>query len=433
MPDVIDNNKVGLLIKKLIKDHNMTQDDLAKELCISKSAVSQNLNGKSTFDIQNLISISKLFDISLEQLLIQKSDGNNKELVSEYERLVKKGISAFSNIAVENMQISNPDIYGNVLIEYVIAYGDVELFKLFHSNYVKLLDDTYHKARLIYMKLIWFSLKHQIEDVRRYIEVYASLFGSLSFSDEFYSEEIWKQLNEEKYQGLVKQLIEEKFFKKVKGWFGYEVTKAIAFLSKREWVENIAKYRLENVLRTINKNLSFSNDYGLIVRTFLNYKYFDGIVWYIDNLKRAIKAQELNVAGAQEILLEMADANDLTSFEKALNKGLYTNINKLVSYLIVEGNHDYYMLCINNYERVLDFHIVGEAAVTSRNLDLLKVVIKKFKQNDLDYFLSIAEENNQEMLLYLIEQGAKFEIGYYNSSTMNKINNTIETLLRGRK
>lgn len=53
MPTIIDNLKVAEKIKKLLKDNNMTQEQLANKLSITKSAVSQNLRGKSNFDIQN--------------------------------------------------------------------------------------------------------------------------------------------------------------------------------------------------------------------------------------------------------------------------------------------------------------------------------------------------------------------------------------------
>jgi transcriptional regulator with XRE-family HTH domain len=81
---------IGEHIKQLLKTHNMTQDQLANHLHITKSAVSQNLNGKSSFDIQNLIAISKLFSISLDALLGLKSD--EKRLPSAYELLLEKGL-----------------------------------------------------------------------------------------------------------------------------------------------------------------------------------------------------------------------------------------------------------------------------------------------------------------------------------------------------
>ncbi len=97
MPDVIDNVKVGEHIRKLLKKKNMTQDDLAHVLSISKSAVSQNLRGKSSFDIQNLIRIAALFEITLDQLLTL-STPTEKRPMSDYERLVTEGLDAISGL-----------------------------------------------------------------------------------------------------------------------------------------------------------------------------------------------------------------------------------------------------------------------------------------------------------------------------------------------
>ena len=77
------------ILKKLLKQHNMTQDNLADALSISKSAVSQNLRGKSTFDIQNLIMIAKIFEITLDDLLNLKSNDTD-QVQSEYYKVVKK-------------------------------------------------------------------------------------------------------------------------------------------------------------------------------------------------------------------------------------------------------------------------------------------------------------------------------------------------------
>lgn len=433
MPDIIDNNKVGNLIKKLLKEHNMTQDDLARELCISKSAVSQNLNGKSTFDIQNLVTISKLFDISLEQLITQKSDTNNKEIISEYERLVKKGVSAFKQVDVENMLIATPDIYGNVLVEYVILYEDIELFKLIHNSKVSLLDSSYHKAKIIYTKIIWFCLKNKIDDVIYYIDNYVKLFGSLIFSDEGYKESIWTLLNNESCNGLVEKLYDSKVIKKEKLIFNLEISRKSTYLTKKDWIDVIAKYRLNNILKLISEKLSFSNDYETVMKSFIKHEYFDGIIWYIDALPTLISSQELKVANAQNVIYELSKISEINCFDKALKKGLYSNIDSLIIKLIIEDKFDFYMFCIDNYQSIINFRIISEAIVKRDNLTLLKHIISYLNQNDLNFLLSITNEANDDMILYLLEMSAKFEIKYYNSTTINKINNAISILFRRKK
>src|SRR5690554_2924373 len=121
MPEIIDNVRVGEIIKRLLKEHNMTQDDLANSLMISKSAVSQNLNGKSTFDIQNLINIAKIFNVSLDYLLDQTSN-HDENIISEYERLTRKGLETLEKIPLDSLNLSKPDIYNKVFVQYVMQY-----------------------------------------------------------------------------------------------------------------------------------------------------------------------------------------------------------------------------------------------------------------------------------------------------------------------
>lgn len=431
MPEVIDNNKVGELIKKLLKERNMTQDDLAKELSISKSAVSQNLNGKSSFDIQNLITISKLFDISMEELLVYNSEDKGKTVISEYEKLVKRGLDAFAGLEVKNMSISNPDIYGNTLVEYVIEYDNLELFNLLHESNVKLLEETHHKARSIYTKIIWYALKNNVDNVKKYLDSYVRLYNSLVFPDEAYAKEIFNFLNKENYQGLVLMLYETKVIKRVPLFFGLERNKKIPYLLKVEWLEIIAKYKLERILKTISFKFKFINDYELIIKTFLTYKFYDGIAWYINNMDYVINNIELRITSAQDVIFRIAASGNLEIFKIALNKELYLNLNKLVARLILEKHKDAYMYCINTYKKVLDFQQVGYAAVASSNLELLKYIIKNLNQNDLNYILSVTDAKDLDIIEYLINNGALFEVEYYNSNTMKKVNKIIDKLSKG--
>ena len=127
MPEVIDNVKVGAYIKELLRKNSMTQDDLANRLNISKSAVSQNLRGKSSFDIQNLINIAKIFDISLDELLSSKSSVH--EVLSEYKKVVDKGVDVFKSSESQNLIINQPDLYGKVLVDYIIESKNIQMFE----------------------------------------------------------------------------------------------------------------------------------------------------------------------------------------------------------------------------------------------------------------------------------------------------------------
>ena len=59
---------IGLKIKYLRKQHNITQKDLAKSLCVTSQAISKWENGKNMPDITVLPMVAKLFGISMDEL-----------------------------------------------------------------------------------------------------------------------------------------------------------------------------------------------------------------------------------------------------------------------------------------------------------------------------------------------------------------------------
>lgn len=66
---LVDQEKIGKFIKKLRKDNNLTQDELAKKLGVTYQAVSKWENGKSIPDIAILKTISELFNVNIDELL----------------------------------------------------------------------------------------------------------------------------------------------------------------------------------------------------------------------------------------------------------------------------------------------------------------------------------------------------------------------------
>lgn len=59
-------------IKSLRKENNLTQEQLAQSLHVSRQAVSNWENNRNLPDIEMLIQISSVFDISLDELLTGK-------------------------------------------------------------------------------------------------------------------------------------------------------------------------------------------------------------------------------------------------------------------------------------------------------------------------------------------------------------------------
>ena len=69
----MNQEKVGNLIKKLRKDNNLTQKELADKLNVTFQAVSKWENGKSVPDIAQLRQISKLFSVDISARILSIS------------------------------------------------------------------------------------------------------------------------------------------------------------------------------------------------------------------------------------------------------------------------------------------------------------------------------------------------------------------------
>lgn len=65
----MDLVKVGIRIKELRLKNNITQEELANKLYISKQAISKWENGYCLHDIDNLEKICCIFNVSIDYIL----------------------------------------------------------------------------------------------------------------------------------------------------------------------------------------------------------------------------------------------------------------------------------------------------------------------------------------------------------------------------
>lgn len=80
----MNQEKIGKLIRKIRKDNNLTQSDLAKELGVTYQAVSKWENGKNIPDISILKKISNKYNIDINDLLEGNSNikkNNNMKII----------------------------------------------------------------------------------------------------------------------------------------------------------------------------------------------------------------------------------------------------------------------------------------------------------------------------------------------------------------
>lgn len=101
----------------LRKKYNMTQSDLGKKLNVSRKAVSSWENERSYPDIKTLLSISDLYEISIN------------DLFNEDIRLINRNTKS-NNIKTKNMSLNNISYYLNIIILAFVYLNLLNPFKI---------------------------------------------------------------------------------------------------------------------------------------------------------------------------------------------------------------------------------------------------------------------------------------------------------------
>lgn len=91
------NNKTGELLKKLRHDKNLTQDELANLIYVDRTAISKWECGKSIPDYDSLTRISKVFNISVNEIVEGKLNDNIKKstFLKKHNKIIMIIIMAF--------------------------------------------------------------------------------------------------------------------------------------------------------------------------------------------------------------------------------------------------------------------------------------------------------------------------------------------------
>lgn len=84
---------IGLRIKKIREQHNISQEELALKIFVSRQTISNWETNKSCPDVKSLIALSNIFNVSLDTLL--------KEDIKEMRKIVERTtIKKFNVISV---------------------------------------------------------------------------------------------------------------------------------------------------------------------------------------------------------------------------------------------------------------------------------------------------------------------------------------------
>lgn len=97
---VLSNVAVGKLIREKRIELNYTQDDLANELGITKTAISNWENGNSIVDVKYLVPLSNIFCVKIDDVLFPRQVGNEKkdyyDVSSQFQKMVSLKLTELS-------------------------------------------------------------------------------------------------------------------------------------------------------------------------------------------------------------------------------------------------------------------------------------------------------------------------------------------------
>ena len=150
---LMDQEKIGKFIKKLRKDNNLTQDELAKKLGVTYQAVSKWENGKSIPDIAILKTISELFNVNIDELLdgsVKNKKKLNKKILIPITVLVicVVGIFVFFVVRKETYEFKVLETDSNDFdVSGVLAFSpDKSSIYISSIDYNNSDDDTEYKS-----------------------------------------------------------------------------------------------------------------------------------------------------------------------------------------------------------------------------------------------------------------------------------------------
>jgi transcriptional regulator with XRE-family HTH domain len=166
MSTTLSQKEIGKRIMELRKAKNLSQDELAKNIGISRSSLVQIEQGNRYVDVTELHKLSFLLEFSLDEFLSKDFIKLRKEDFKEEKKVKEK---TEERISVPEMDVSK---FKNVLL-YILEkcagkpnVGETVLYKLLYFsdfNYYELYED--HLSRARYRKLPYGPVPRRFESI----------------------------------------------------------------------------------------------------------------------------------------------------------------------------------------------------------------------------------------------------------------------------
>ena len=136
---------MGQIIKRLRKERNLTQEELAEQLNISAQAISKWENGTSMPDISQVVPLANYFGVSTDTLFSRES--KNDDAVKSLVQTVENDTEYNYNIRFEKLKVLLSEYPADLIILDAIVRCGTFLITPQQINSQVFLD-TIHSAEL---------------------------------------------------------------------------------------------------------------------------------------------------------------------------------------------------------------------------------------------------------------------------------------------
>ncbi len=137
--------ELGNRIKELRKQHNINQDELAEKLFVSRQTISNWENDKSYPDIQSVLLISEIFNVSVDQLLKGDVEKMERIITEQTETDIKK-MNTYGKgmlFTIIALLISTPILAFTIGFWFFIPFGMLFIVLMYFSNRIEHIKKEY--------------------------------------------------------------------------------------------------------------------------------------------------------------------------------------------------------------------------------------------------------------------------------------------------
>lgn len=295
----MDNEKIGKYILKLRTDANLSQNQLAEMIPISRQAISKWERGENAPDSQTLIRLSEIFNVTIDSLILgrpidkneinQQSEKLKLDMVDEHNKKVRKIKRLYISIAIifltfiiSFLSYYFINTYNTTRIYSVVGengstFSDNGLLILSRNNlYFKLGDITtkneIKKLELYYKNELIYSTKDKNIFLRDYLG-FNSYFKFDPFDDEIKNIFLRIYFNDNDYEVLelqfIKDFTNDNLIFENETIIAKDENKDLIIIEDEKLIQNIQeKFEYIDNIYTMNEdniNFTYFADNGLLI------------------------------------------------------------------------------------------------------------------------------------------------------------------------